>query len=203
MNERRVSDKTVHPEEPLYTEQTTILVGIKAGSEAALRELIRKYTSPLLRIANTIVNDDDIAKDIVQDVFCWVWEKKESLIVPGSLIAYLGRATSNRAISELRKQKAQSKLKSFFASHTAEGHKEVRSTEEADHQVSKDDLQAALEKSLTLLQPRTREIFLLHLDDGLRYSEIAEALGITVETVRMQMYRATKKLAEELRDFLV
>ena len=74
--------------------------------------------------------------------------------------------------------------------------------EHADSQVQANELQAAVTQAIADLPPRTREVFVMSRERGLRYSEIAEQLGVSVKAVEANMSRALRILRERLATFM-
>ncbi len=74
--------------------------------------------------------------------------------------------------------------------------------EHADADAEAGELQVAIRSAIDALPPRTREVFLMSRERNLRYSEIAEQLGVTVKAVEANMTRALRQLRERLAPFL-
>ena len=73
---------------------------------------------------------------------------------------------------------------------------------QADAETEASELQDAIRDAIAALPPRTREVFLLSRERNLRYSEIAEQLGVTVKAVEANMSRALRQLRDKLSPFL-
>jgi RNA polymerase sigma-70 factor (ECF subfamily) len=173
---------------------------LRSNDEGALTELIQHYTPTLVEIAGAIVGSRDAAQDVVQDVFCWIWDTRTRLEIHGSVIGYLVRAIRNRAYSAIRRERSQQRTRERLSARYTETFPHAHNVGDTD--ITAAEFQQALTIALQTLQTRTRQVFLMHVDHGLSYTEIAEALDITVPTVRMQMYRATKQLAKRLSGWL-
>ena len=161
---------------------------------------MRAHAAVLVDVAAATVGSIDLAQDVVQEVFCWLWDTRERIEVHGSLRGYLIRAIRNRAYNTLRHERSQRNIESRTQTEQELGTAYTTNTGASD--VDAADLRGAVDRALDRLPPRAREIFLLHVDHDLDYAEIAEALGISVGTVRTQMYRATKQLARWLGRWL-
>src|SRR5687767_3749802 len=128
---------------------TDIIERIRHGDEFALRELLKIYGVKLLRVAVPITGSEDVAQDVVQDVFIKIWDMRTQLRIHGSVAAYLYRAVRNRALDVRKHERAQ---------HALESHIQIED-DEGDG-IDRDDLSAAVEEALESLPPRAREIFL-------------------------------------------
>lgn len=170
---------------------------IAAGDSSALDELLRAHAAGLFNAALRVVGSEDLAQDAVQDTFIKLWNARTTINIRASVAAYLYRAVRNRAINIRDHETAQRSLESRLMEQQAGEREHLSGAEDNDP-----ELMNAIEGALLELSPGLREVFLLRADQGLSYAEIAESLEITDKSVRMQMYRATKALAERLKRWL-
>jgi RNA polymerase sigma-70 factor (ECF subfamily) len=194
----RSGDEGCSPGADTSARDQQLIARLSQGDETALSELVRTYGQALFGVAVAMVGSADLAQDIVQDVFCWLWDTRMVLRINGRVAAYLVRATRNRTYNVLRHERSQRHI--AMRTKTSQG--DAGYTYNAgESSLLERELQRAIEVALETLQPRTREIFLLHIDQGLRYEEIARVLQITVPTVRLQMSRANRQLWRLLREW--
>jgi RNA polymerase sigma-70 factor (ECF subfamily) len=172
-----------------------LLARIREGDEHAFDTIFREHYGPLVRSAEAMLRRRDVAEEIVQDVLLALWQRRDSLVVADSLRAYLFRATRNRALNHLRhvaiERKAEPELSVIEAPDAV-----------APSAMIDDEMDAALRSAIGALPPRCREVFELSRVSGLRYAEIAVALGISVKTVEAQMGKALRVLRVELAEWL-
>jgi RNA polymerase sigma-70 factor (ECF subfamily) len=141
---------------------------------------------------NLIVQNHDLAEDLVQDAFVKFWESKPTLLNAEAAPAYVARIAINNALMHLRAQKQQEKnIKEFSLVHSIT-HNPIE--EHIDHQESEQKLFDTLQK----LPPACREVFVLSRYEQMSYKEIAALLNISVKTVENQILKALKKLRESL-----
>jgi len=152
---------------------------------------------PLARTAYRIVKDKDIAEDIVQDVFCRLWEKKDSLNITDSLKSYLFKSTINQSLNYLKKIKNAGVREELFSFETAA---DVNSTE---YTIALKETSGLVETAVGLLPDACRTIFVLSRYENLSYKEIALKLNISVKTVEAQMTKALKHLRKCLLSILI
>lgn len=176
-----------------------IIGNIKSGDEHAFELLFRKYYVRLCGFANKFVADIAESEEIVQEVFLNIWKKRDQLKLDGDMHPYLFKSVQNLCFNFLEHQKV---VDNYYAviEFIYKNQTEDFSTYES---VIYSELQAKVDKAIELLPNECRKIFLLSRLDGLKYSEIAEQLGISVKTVETQMSRALNKLKAELKDYLV
>lgn len=142
------------------------------------------------------MKDIDIAKEIVQEVFTRLWEKRESIDPQNKTISYLGTAVRNRCLNYLRDNKK------FSSGITAlEGLGENHSYVEQDELVS-EELKRKISEATDALPEKCRKIFLLNRMENKKYKEIADELNISVKTVEAQMSKALKFMRERLAEYI-
>jgi RNA polymerase sigma-70 factor, ECF subfamily len=159
----------------------------------SFERLFRQYYAPLCLFARRFVSDRDDCEEIVQGFFTSLWEKREAISITTSVKSYLFGSVRNRCLNHIKHQKIKQEYANERLSHP---------DEELDYSkyYLEIDLQQKIEKSIEALPPRRREIFILNREQGLKYREIADQLGISVKTVETQMGQALKELREQLKE---
>jgi len=172
-----------------------LLRRIQAGDEGAYDAAFRAWYPVLVRVATAVLRDTDAAEEVSQDVMVQLWQRRHVVDVDTPLKAYLLRAVRNRALNHLRHLKVR-----------RDSEPDVELTYNAplsaDMPSGAQELSVAAQKAVAELPPRCREIFELSRVDGLKYSEIAEALDISQKTVEAQMGKALRILRERLAEWL-
>ncbi len=173
---------------------------IGSGDEEALRSLVYLYTTWLVEVANGILKEPDLAEEVVHEVFIHLWRTRDQLgnLRQISVAAFLHRSVRNRALDVQRRERAQVRVADAFEQLAYPRH-EVENT--GARTLEHTEFRAAVDRALTKLQPRMREIFLMHTHQEMSPAEIAEALGISASTVYPAIYRAYKILAGELQEW--
>lgn len=175
-------------------EEKDLFDRIKKSDEKAFEKLFHKYYGHLCSFATKIINDDDSAEEIVQDLFVKLWEKREHLSIETSLKNYLFRSVKNLCLNFIQHNKIK-------LQHAQIVHSEVESNFSDDDVYPEIDLAFKIEESINSLPEKRKEIFRLSRQEGLKYHEIAEKLNISIKTVETQMSLAIKSLREKLRKF--
>ena len=173
--------------------ERTWIDGVRDGDEEAFERMFRAYYPQLCRFAAEYVDSANRARDLVQDVFLRIWERRREWTLRRSLKAYLYRAVRNRALNAVRDQGTRQEAEAGLE-HRTEG--AARRT--AVDTVHAGTLSQEVEEAIDALPERRRIAFLLHRRHGLTYKEIARAMGITPKTVENQIGRALKALREDL-----
>ena len=164
---------------------------IQQGDVVAFNGLFDTYYVPLCHFACRYLSDLDTSRSVVQEVFIDLWVRRRKLTVDYSIKSYLYQSVKNRTIDYLRKQKESAELSASL--------EELRQAPPRDL-ISETELSARISQAISQLPDKCREIFLLCKFDGMKYSQIAEKLDISIKTVEMQMGIALKKLRNSLYD---
>ena len=173
----------------------TLLSRLIRGDERAFDEVFRAWYPALVRAAETLLRERAVAEEIVQEVMLELWRRRERLDPDGSPQAYLFQATRNRALNHLRHLQVQRRAAPRLMVD------EGREASAPSHLVAQ-EIDVALRGALDALTPRCREVFELSRVQGLKYSEIAECLGVSVKAVEAQMGKALRTLRERLAPWL-
>ena len=176
-------------------EDPELLRRIQGGDEGAYDAAFRSWYPALVRVAAAILKDVDAAEEVAQDVMVQLWRRR-NLVDPGlSIRAYLLRSVRNRALNHLR----HARVRRDTAADVGALYDEPLGS---DQPVVAKELGEAVRLALRELPPRCREVFELSRVDGLKYAEIAEALGISTKTVEAQVGKALKILRVRLASWL-
>jgi RNA polymerase sigma-70 factor (ECF subfamily) len=176
-------------------DERELLGRIRQGDEDAFDAIFRAHYPPLVGMAEGMLRSRAVAEEIVQDVMLELWRRRQALPVEESLRAYLFRATRNRALNHLRHRRVERLGEPHAAGAAVDPPR-------APAALVEEEIDAALREAVADLPDRCREVFELSRVHGLRYAEIAGALGISVKTVEAQMGKALRLLRERLAPWL-
>jgi RNA polymerase sigma-70 factor, ECF subfamily len=189
------------PDPPDPDSDRAVLARLCSGDERAFEAIFRVWYAPLVRFALRIVADRSQAEEVVQDTMLALWQKRARLHNHASAHAWLFRATRNRALNVVRHDavvmREQPRLISTLRLAASDGVPDV------DRALAEAELQAAIDAAVDALPARCRDVFVLSRKHGMRQSEIAAALGISIKTVEAQMTNALRALRAKLRPWLV
>ena len=144
----------------------------------------KKLYLPLGMFALKIVEDADVAEDLVADTFTNIWLKISEGLEIENFKSYAYQAVRNECLAYLRNKKEMVGLENI-----QEVNEETIDTSERD---------AKIWKAIDELPPKCRQVFLLSKRDGLSNEKIAEEMGISIKTVKNQMTKAFSRLKEAL-----
>lgn len=165
---------------------------VRQGSEEAFERIFRTHYPGLCAFAAGYVCRMDVARDIVQEVFLKIWERRKCWRVRTSLKAYLYGSVRNRALNHV--QSAWTTRTTVMEPHST-SLSEPRSPEDELHYK---ELADAVRRAVRRLPERRRTAFVLHRQQGLSYGEIADVMGISPRTVEGHISKALKHLRESL-----
>lgn len=157
------------------------------------RQLFLKLHDPLCKYAFTLVADKDASEDIVQDVFTRIWEKYQEIIDSPNVRAYLYKSVRNSSFTYLSRK---SRTQMYSLSDLDIGEEETAEWNVTDEPDNAEiiNYRELLKKGIDHLPPKCREVFLLSRSGELSNQEIADNLGISVNTVNNQTWKAMKML---------
>ncbi|MBI1343577.1 MAG: RNA polymerase sigma-70 factor [Terrimonas sp.] len=177
-------------------EQETIASLLNQRDEATFEQVFKTHFKNLHAYAYTILKDETMAEEIVQQVFFRLWERSEKLNFNGSVTAYLYRAVHNESLNHIKHRK----VRSDHQLHVAYLMKQT--TEHASKKILTKEMEARYRSALNELPEQCRTVFQLSRFEDLKYREIADRLHISVKTVENQMSKALKLMRTRLADFL-
>jgi RNA polymerase sigma-70 factor, ECF subfamily len=168
-----------------------LIEALRQGDEEAFSTLFRKYYPALVGMAGAVLRDSAVAEEVVQEVFLELWRRAEELPVEDSYRGYLFRATRNRALNRVRRQAVEKKHQPLLVAPDS-------IDPDAPGRLREEEIDRALLDAIETLPDRCRQIFEMSRMEGLKYTEIASELGISVKAVEAQMGKALKALRELL-----
>lgn len=162
---------------------------IAQGDQQAFAAIFRLLYPGLLSFALQYVHVKETAEEITNDVFVKLWNRKEHLGEIDNLSTYLFVAVKNHALNYL---KQYSHL--HVAVEDTSGDTSLVNRDDPEQQLEWKEISFRLSQAIDSLPDQCRTVFKLIKEDGFRYKEVAEILGISPRTVETQLFRAMKKL---------
>ncbi|MBU2973263.1 RNA polymerase sigma factor [Zobellia sp. B3R18] len=174
-----------------FNNKSNLIEGLKSGNEKAYVYLVENYHNRLCAYANSLIRDDLLAEDIVQNVFVQIWEKRAKLKNELSLESYLYKSVHNKFIDEYRKGKAVMALEKKYMTALELA---IEEKDEAQEQKILNILFAAIQE----LPPKCKQIFLMSKKEGLTNIEISQCLNLSKKTVESQITKAFRILRNKM-----
>lgn len=164
-----------------------------SDSRNEFEQIFKLYYNPLFNLAISIVNEDPVAEEIVQEVFVKLWENWAKSDQGFKTLPYLLKSVRNRCYNFHRDQKVVNKYKQYQLQ------KNRRELIQYDLDQVDDDLILQLHKAIDEMPTKCKEVFKLSRFEDLTHKEIAQKLSISTKTVENHITRAVKLLKSKFR----
>jgi RNA polymerase sigma-70 factor, ECF subfamily len=167
---------------------------IKSGDNAAFEILFQSYYTILCLFAKRYTHDMNLSKEIVQDLFVYLWEHRDKLSINISIKAYLYRAVRFNALRRLENEKKLGIRMDIIP--------EPDDPEFNDH-LEYAELQTQISEAIEALPEQCQHIFKLSRFEQLKYAEIAEKLNLSVKTIEAQISKALRMIHLSIDHMLI
>ncbi len=172
-------------------EEELLLQQVAEGNEVAFAQLYQCWQGPLSSFIGKISHSEDVAAEVVQDVFMKIWMSRETLSQIKNFKAYLFVMSRNHALNALKKAMRQIKHLEAFGKLDSAYHEDSE---------TKIEIYSLLDEAIDNLSPRQKEIYIMHRQQRLTYVQIAEVLGIGRESVKTHLQLAVKSISKYLNE---
>ena len=177
-------------------EEEKLLEAFLQGDQQAFSQLFKLHYEGACRYVIRLVKDEDTTEEIVQSTFVNLWDKREMISSDITFKSYLFRSAYNTALNYLKHRKVMTtyvnkKQDNFGVS------KQSYVSYQPDFEI-----QQRINDALDTLPPQCQKVFRMSREEGLKYHEIADELGISKKTVEVHMGKALKMLRVRLKDYL-
>jgi RNA polymerase sigma-70 factor (ECF subfamily) len=184
---------------PFAASDASLLELVAAGDRSALDDLFRRYRSVAYRVAYRLLGREADALDAVQDGFVKALTHLDRFRGHSSFKTWLLRIVSNASLDLGRQRKRDARLPQAPAGDHPDRFGPA-DLPPLDTELARADLRRRIDAALVRLPESQRQTFVLHVDGGLSYREVAESLGISIGTVMSRLFYARQKLKTLLAD---
>ena len=160
----------------------------KGERQQAFNILVRTYSERMYWHARQMVFDHEDANDILQNSFIKVWEALPNFRGESKLYTWLYRIVANESLTFLKKRRIHSILS--FENYS----QSIENKLIADPLFNGNKLQLALQKAVSALPPKQRNVFILKFFQELKYDEISEITGISIGSLKASYHHASEKV---------
>ncbi|MBN2480785.1 MAG: RNA polymerase sigma-70 factor [Bacteroidales bacterium] len=177
----------------------------ESESENKIKALFDEFYERMCLYAEGIVKNHQVAEEIVQDLFVYIWMHSDTFIINYSYKSYLFRSVHNNCLKHISRVKNEKTHETDTGDIDAFHDEEILNPLSADvplSQIITKELEEKAEEIFNNLPEQCKKIYALNRYENMSYSEIAKKLNINVGTVKTQMFRAFKKLQEGLKDYI-
>ena len=169
----------------------------------AFKILFDRFYRYLVLYAMKWVERQEIAEDVVQDVFVRVWLHRDNLRDDGTLQGYLLRSVYHASLNALKKGANATAYRSWVAQQIEQSCYAHYDPDDSEviRKLYSQEIAGQIDAAVESLSPKCREVFRMSHIEGLSNREISERLGITLSTVENHIYNALKQLRQKLSHY--
>ncbi len=183
--------------------EAELVVAARSGSEAAVRELIRRLNPRLFRVARGIVGSDPEAEDVLQDTYLAAFTRLDGFHDEARFSTWITRIAINHALMRVRRARPLEELDTVAEDETTR----ILSfpgpgTELPEAALGRTQLRQLLEEVISALPPDLRLPFVLREAEGMSILAIARSLSLNPITVKTRLFRARRRLRGALEQRL-
>ncbi len=184
----------------LYDDDKYLLDALKRNDQSAFEYLFKTYYPRLYGYGIRFIGEDDVTRDIIQECFIKIWEKRQ-LLKAISLSSLLFTMVRNACLNHLKHKAIVEKHQISYLANIR-GEERLYNLDfqfDADKKLLYDDLQQQIQTVMANLPERSREVFAMSRFEGLKNREIAEKLGISTTAVEKHISRAIRQFSDHFR----
>lgn len=170
-----------------------VLNDLRAGDTKAFEIIYNTLSDKLFQYVQGRIQSREISKEIVQEIFVSLWERRDAIQISTGLEAYLYSAAKYRILSHIRKEKVREEYAVHFLWYAVE-----KSDNRIEEMLALADLKEVIEELLGVLPKKCQEAFRLSRFDQKSIAEIAEEMGISTRTVENYITQSLKHLRTHL-----
>jgi RNA polymerase sigma-70 factor (family 1) len=163
--------------------------------ECEFARLVKDHEHALRVLAFRVTKCEQLAKDVVQDVFLKLWEHRDQFHKIDNIGAWLYRVTENKLIDHLRKTAAEKKLRQKTWNHIRE------ISNETELNMAARESEKILSEGIDHLPAQRKLIYRMNREQLLNYDQIAGELHISRHTVKNQIFNALQSLRALFKNF--
>lgn len=163
-----------------------------SDDQEAFTLIYRRYWETLFTTAAKALRSSQEAKDVVQDVFLSLWNRRKELIIEGSLAAYLQSGVRYKAIHYIEKNITRRDYLSLLTEVENNFHPS------AEIQLQIKQVQQTISNTVAKMPPKMKAAYELSRHEHLSHKEIATQLGISSETVKKHIQHALQLIRAAL-----
>lgn len=175
------------------SEERLLVLRLINGDEDAFCELYARYKNRLTYFAMRFLKSREYAEDVFQDAFAAIWQGRCFINPDASFSSYLYTIVRNRILNQLREVDNQDRLKEQILAQA------VDFSNDTKNEIFANDLHRLISQAMQMLTPRQREIFKMSREEQMSHKEIAQKLGISVNTVQEHISSSLRLLRAYLK----
>ncbi|TZF84874.1 RNA polymerase sigma-70 factor [Pedobacter sp. BS3] len=178
----------------LYPEfdEEQLLVLLQSGDKKSFEELYHRYKVRIYGNLVKLTKSEDLAEELLQEVFIKVWCKRETIDPQRSFRSYLFKIAENLVYDLFRKAACDKKLEAHLMAVATEFYSHI------DEMISNKESLALINEAVDQLPPQRKHIYTLCKLEGKSYEEVSRQLGISTSTVNDHIVKGSRSVREYL-----
>jgi RNA polymerase sigma factor (sigma-70 family) len=181
-----------------------LIKGLRVGDASAYKELVSLFSNKVFNTSVSILQNNEDAEDITQEVFIEVFKSIHNFKGEAKLSTWIYRITVIKAFEFLRKKKRKKRfaiVQSLFGLESVLPETDMPHFYHPGVQLENKERSAILFKAIDRLAENQKTAFVLHKIEGLSYAEVAEVMKTTVPSIESLLFRAKQNLQKLLADY--
>lgn len=160
-----------------------LLDGIRDDNYMCYNILFHRYYDKICQYAYSILKNKEDSENVAQDLFLNIWKKRKQIEIKDSISGYLFRMAKNMSLNSLRSSGRYEGIQNLESLISSEG-----------DILEKEEFRISLFDCIDRLPKQARKVFLLSKIEGIRQGKISEKLGISVKTIKNQIWISMQRL---------
>ena|SRR2546423_12406650 len=173
-----------------FNQDSILLSRLQIGDKEAFTQLYTLYSERLYIDLIRLVKSEQMAEEIVQDVFTIIWEKRKTIDIHQSFRSYIYRIGENKVADFFRKVRRDKEMYAQVKRIATEQYTHI------EEELLSEKNSEFLKKAIASLPPQRKQIFELCKLEGKSYNEVSSLLGISTSTINDHIVKATKSIRE-------
>jgi RNA polymerase sigma-70 factor (ECF subfamily) len=180
-----------------YTDEQLVEL-LKKGKDKAFDELYFRYRDLLVRFVYARMKSVPISEEIVQEVFTTIWERRTTILIQKSFMAYIYTSVRYKTLDYIKSHSVTDQYIQEVLDRNTVTQTYTNTTKDS---IYYEELQDAVDKAAALLPKKAKEVFILSRIKHYSNKEIAEELNVSIETVKYHITYALKFMRTYLGEF--
>lgn len=168
------------------TDEKDLLLRLRQGDRHAFEKIYGSYSTRIYSNITRLVHDEDVAADLLQDLFIKVWERRADIDADRSFRSFLFTCSRNLVYNYLRRVSLEKQVELYLGSIGTELYEHVE--QDMQYRQTSNALRSAIAK----LPEQRRKVYTLCKVDGLSYEEVAQQLGISRSAVKDHIVKGNR-----------
>lgn len=203
MKRRNIMDKRKY----IYTSNNLTLSIFNMENISDIKEfnkLFSNYQRVFIRFANTYIQDEETAEDIVVDSLVYYWENRHSLTSNSNIPAYIMEVVKHKSLNYLRNQRIREDIEQTLWTHMDRIRRLKITAIEAcnPEELFSSEAQRLVNEALESLPEKTRTIFIMSRYENKAHKEIADHFNLSTKSIEFHITKALDVLRTKLKDYL-